>query len=62
MTAASVLVDPDVKLEENSSSDQRSNLSHGLGDDEIESTLLAVKIMSRDFAASCRCQESRLRS
>ena len=33
MTAVSILVDADVKFEENSSADQRPNLSHGLGDD-----------------------------
>ena len=34
MTAVSILVDAYVKFEENSSTDQQSNLSHGLGDDK----------------------------
>jgi len=47
-------VDADVKFEENSSTDQHPNLSHGLGDDKTCTFLLAISMMSGVVDTSCR--------
>ena len=54
MTAVGILVDADVKFEENSSTDQHPNLSHGLGDDKTCTFLLAISMMSGVVDTSCR--------